>query len=127
MNIGTFLSRIKNKYIYISDDDLILLKNIGFKFNTLSREEQVHNKVLLLVEFYNTFNRWPITRETYKGVNIGAFAQSIRSKKTSISDDDTILLKIWDSILIVFQKKKVFTIKCYFLLSSIKHLTDGLS
>ena len=93
VNIGTFLSRIKNKYIYISDDDLILLKNIGFKFNTLSREEQVHNKVLLLVEFYNTFNRWPKRTEKYKNVNIGGFCNNIRTKETSISTDDTALLQ----------------------------------
>lgn len=93
VNIGTFLSRIKNKYLYISDDDLILLKNIGFKFNTLSRKELVHNKVLLLIEFYNKFNRWPKTKETYKGVNIGAFARRIKRDENSISSNDFELLK----------------------------------
>ena len=93
VNIGTFLSRIKNKYLYISDDDLILLKNIGFKFNTLSRKELVHNKVLLLIEFYNKFNRWPKRTEKYKNVNIGGFCNNIRTKETSISTDDTALLQ----------------------------------
>ena len=106
VNIGSFSKSIKSKNTSISNDDAILLKNLGFNFDFISKKDQVHNKVMLLVEFYNTFNRWPITRETYKGVNIGAFAQSIRSKKTSISDDDTIFLKNIGFIFDCISKKE---------------------
>jgi len=55
--------------------------------------KKIHNKVLILIEFYNTFNRWPKTKETYKNVTIGSFAQRIKRNENSISSNDFELLK----------------------------------
>ena len=49
--------------------------------------------MLLLVEFYKTFNRWPKLREVYKNVNIGRFVSGIRFNGTSLSNEDAKLLK----------------------------------
>ena len=42
--------------------------------------KRIHYKVLLLIEFYNKFNRWPKQREKYKDVNIGSFFSCIKNK-----------------------------------------------
>ena len=93
VNIGSFIRSIRSKATIISDDDNILLKNMGFDFNCISKKESVHNKLLLLIEFYKTFNRWPKLREVYKDVNIGRFASGIRFNGTSLSNEDAKLLK----------------------------------
>ena len=93
VNIGAFSKNIRNKVIKLSESDTALLQSLNFDFNIITLKEKIHNKVLLLVEFYDTFKRWPKAKEKYKNVTIGSFAQRIKKDGTSISSDDFELLK----------------------------------
>lgn len=55
-------------------------------------QERIHKRVLLLVEFYNTFKRWPKYTEIFHGVKLGYFACRVKYNRTPISDEDKITL-----------------------------------
>ncbi len=52
-----------------------------------------HEKVLLLLEFFDVFGRWSKTREEYKGKKIGIFAKDIKSTNIKLSKEDYDILK----------------------------------
>lgn len=89
INISNFYYRLKNlRCNSILYDDRNLLVNLGFKFNSTPRSIKNHQKVLILIEFYNKFNRWPKSNEEYRNEQIGAFALRIKQKRVSISKSD---------------------------------------
>lgn len=89
INISNFYYRLKNlRCNSLLYDDMNLLLNLGFEFNTTPRSIKVHQKVLILIEFYNQFNRWPKYNEEYKNVQIGAFSMRIKQKRVNISKKD---------------------------------------
>ena len=91
-NIGTFLSNIKHGNTALSSEYKTLLINSGIKITSNNKKDSVHNKVLLLVEFYNLYNRVPKMREVYKDVKIGHFLKSIRQGNTKLSSKDATSL-----------------------------------
>ncbi len=89
IKLGMFVRNIKSNNTKVSDKDLKLLKSKGF-FDSGTKH---HNKVLLLLEFYDIFGRWPMQKEVYKDIKLGIFENSIKFSKTRISDNDLKLLK----------------------------------
>ena len=92
-NIGYFVRNIKIKDTHLSNEDISLLEKFNFKFEYIHHEDSSHEKVLLLIEFYSLYGRWPNYSEVYKNVKIGSFYSSIRLKKTKIYGDDYKLLQ----------------------------------
>ncbi len=89
--IGAFAHSIKTFITKISEEDYDTLEKKRFFFNTVN--EKKHEKVLLLLEFFDNFGRWPKAREEYKNEKIGAFAHSINALKTKLSKEDYAILK----------------------------------
>ncbi len=102
IKLGMFANNIKFSHTKISDNDRKLLESKGF-FNGIN--EKKHNKVLLLLEFFDTFKRWPKQRETYKGTTLGMFANNLKSKGTKISDNDRHLLESKEFFISTNEKK----------------------
>ena len=93
IKIGNFYNRIRLKVTNISEVDKKMLEDLGFDFSTKVVKVEVHEKVLLLNEFYKKYGRYPKMREQYKGKNIGAFYYCIKSNKTKITVEDRKLLE----------------------------------
>src|SRR5574344_1545459 len=91
VNIGAFGVNIRFGLTKISDFDRNFLKNINYEFKKINIH--THNRVLLLIEFYNKFNRWPKYTEQYKGIKIGVFFSNIKLKRTKLTDEDKKLLE----------------------------------
>lgn len=109
INISNFYYRLKNlRCNSLLYDDRNLLVNLGFKFNFTPRSIKNHQKVLILIEFYNKFNRWPKYNEEYRNEQIGAFALRIKQKRVNISKSDIEeLRKLNFRFEIVSAKEKV--------------------
>lgn len=109
INISNFYYRLKNlRCNSLLYDDRNLLVNLGFKFNFTPRSIKNHQKVLILIEFYNKFNRWPKYNEEYRNEQIGAFALRINQKRVNISKSDIEeLRKLNFRFEIVSAKEKV--------------------
>lgn len=93
VNLGEFFKSIKKGNTKISQDDRDLLKSIGYILKSKNVKESVHDKVMILVEFYNKYKREPSREEEYKEAKIGVFLRSIRQSKTKILEEDRELLK----------------------------------
>ena len=94
IKIGTFSYRIKKGKIKISDDDRTLLKELNFFTKIKTRtQSDVHTKVLLLKEYYDTYLKWPQVKDEYKGEKIGAFYCNIQRRRINISYKDKQLLE----------------------------------
>lgn len=106
VNIGSFSKNIRNKGIKLSDSDTELLKSLGFNFECISKRKNIHNKVLLLIEYYNTYHKWPNQKEIYKGEKLGIFINCIRTGNTKLSEDEIELLKSIDFCFKVRKKVK---------------------
>ncbi len=91
--IGNFLNNIRSGNTKISNTDKKLLLKAGIRVNNGKIKNEVHNKVLLLIEFYHVNGREPKQSEKYKNVRVGGFLNSIRSGNTKISDSDRIMLE----------------------------------
>ena len=103
LDIGRFGCNVKYSRTMISSDDYDILEEKGFFKNT--REGQKSKKIMLLLEFYDLFGRWPKTEEKYKGIYIGRFAQSIKHFKVIISNKDKSVLEEKDFFSTRDQKK----------------------
>lgn len=89
INIFNIYYKLKNsRFNSLLYDDRNLLLNLGLEFNSTPRSIKIHQKVLILIEFYNKFNRWPKYNEEYKNEQIGAFALRIKQKRVNISKSD---------------------------------------
>ena len=94
INISNFYYRLKNlRCNSLLYDDRNLLVNLGFKFNSTPRSIKIHQKVLILIEFYNKFQRWPKYNEEYRNEQIGAFSMRIKQKRVKLSKNDIEELK----------------------------------
>ena len=91
VNLGTFLQNIKNLTTKISNEDYDILKEKGafISYN----ECKAHQKVLLLLDFYENFGRWPKRNDQYKGVNLGNFLNFVKNNVTKVSNEDYDILK----------------------------------
>ncbi len=108
INLYNFLIRIRSGVTTLSSEDEELLINTGIRITSNRSLYTMHEKVLLLVEFYNLYNRTPTQREKYKGFNIGAFIVNIRQGNTTLSSEDKELLI--DSGIRITSNKRLYTI-----------------
>lgn len=93
IKIGEFLSRIRHKKTLITDEDRIYLENLNIRLIPIKREDIIHQKVLILAEFYKKFERYPMQEEEYKGVKLHKFFYAIRYFSINISDSDRAFLE----------------------------------
>ncbi len=93
IKIGEFLSRIRHKRTLITDEDRIYLENLNIRLIPIKREDVIHQKVLILAEFYKKFERYPMQGEEYKGVKLHKFFYAIRYFGINISDSDRAFLE----------------------------------
>ena len=92
INLYEFMQDIKKCEIILEDNDRKVIENIGIKIS--KEKEKIHNKVMLLIEYYLTFNKWPKQTTTFKNVKIGFFMVNIkRYDRTSISKSDRKVLE----------------------------------
>ena len=87
IKLGQFLNNIRRGHTKISEDDREYLQSLGIKLVIQNKQLKVHEKVLLLSEFYERFGREPKCNEEYKGIKIGRFLSDIRNGHTKISED----------------------------------------
>ena len=92
VKIGDFLERIRRGLILLESDEIEKLQKSGFNLNIGVNEMRIHNKVLLLIDFFEKFKREPYSTEVYQGENIGGFLRRIRESKTIINNEDRMLL-----------------------------------
>lgn len=90
--IGVFMNNIKAGHTSISPDDRFLIESKNL-FSKNFRCYCVHNKILILINFFETYNRWPKEKEDFQGKKIGFFVKNIKSGNTSISKEDKLLLE----------------------------------
>lgn len=109
INIFNFYYKLKkSRCNSLMDEDRNILLSIGFVFDNIPLRLRIHKKVLLLIEFYNKFNRWPKYNEEYKSEQIGAFALRIKQKRVKLSKNDIEeLRKLNFQFNIVSAKEKV--------------------
>ena len=108
VNIGTFLSSIRQGNTTLSDKDALLLTDTGIRIISSNRKDVVHKRVLLLIEFYNLYHRTPKPNEIYKNINLYNFLVSIRRGNTTLSSEDKKLL-IETGIRITSKKRQYTT------------------
>lgn len=94
INIGYFFYNIKLGKTTLLKHDKKRLKKLNFNFDKIPQKENTHNKVIILIEFYNKHNRWPNYCEIYKDIKLGIFFKNIISGNTSITDTDKKQLEI---------------------------------
>ncbi len=102
--IGAFAHCIKNFSTEISAEDYDTLEKKRFFYNTV--DEQKHKKVLLLLEFFDKFGRWPKSKEEFKGEKIGTFANSIKTFNTKLTKEDYDTLKKKEFFKNIREQKK---------------------
>ncbi len=107
INIGTFLSSIRQGHTALSTEDKTLLIDSGIRITQKKIQDTIHEKVLLLVEFFNLYNRTPKQNEIYKDIKLGTFLMNVRKGYTTLSTEDTELL-ITTGIRITTNNKKTF-------------------
>lgn len=87
VNVYNLLYDIKTGCLNISNQDKETLENLDlFKSNT-------YHKYIALLEFYDIYNRWPNTNETFKTFNIGYFAKNIKFGNTYIPQKQKKILE----------------------------------
>lgn len=90
--IGKFAYQIKNNSIKLTSECFLTLSKNNF-FTDSMRAFYIHKKVLLLIKFFESFGRWPKSKEEFKGVKIGYFMKNVKFGNTSISQEDRVLLE----------------------------------
>ena len=91
--IGEFFNRIKSGNTKITQSDRKMLEDLGFNLSTINKAEEIHRKVLLLIQFYEEYGRQPKQRENYKDIRIGQFLNSIKFGNTQITRSDRKMLE----------------------------------
>ena len=107
IKLGKFLHNIQYRNTNLPFEDKQLLINTGIKITSNKRLYTIHEKVLLLIEFYNLYNRTPKQNEIYKDIKLGTFLMNVRKGHTTLSTEDAELL-INTGIRITINKKKLF-------------------
>lgn len=88
VKIGTFLGSIRTGNTKITKEDKEYLENFGIKYTKGAVKKQVHEKVMLLGNFYKEYGRVPKFKEEYENVRVGNFLGSIRAGNTHITKED---------------------------------------
>lgn len=97
--IGLYLQNIKRGSQTIAPKDSLFLTRLGIKLTTENVQNNVHKKLLILVEFIKNNNRKPNSKDVYKGIKLYPFLRNIQSGNTSLSKKDrAILLKALEKI-----------------------------
>ena len=91
--IGNFFKSIKFGNTEIATGDREMLKKMGIDLSITGKKAEIHQKVLLLVEFYQEFDRVPKSWEVYKDEKLGIFFRSIKSGATQIWPEDRKMLE----------------------------------
>ena len=86
--IGLYLQNIKKGKAKISEEDRNFLERLGIKLHTENPQEKVHKKLLVLLDFLETYKRNPSTSDYYKNVHLYVFLRNIQSGNTSLSKED---------------------------------------
>jgi len=90
--IGLYLQNIKRGSQSITDEDALFLKRLGLKLSTENVQNNVHKKLLILVEFIKNNKRKPNSKDVYKGIKLYPFLRNIQTGNTSLSKKDRALL-----------------------------------
>lgn len=90
VKISYFADKVLKGDIIINETDKTTLEKLNFFEG--KRKNTLHKKVILLNEFFNSFNRWPNENESYKNINIGNIAIYIRKNPNSIYETDKVSL-----------------------------------
>lgn len=85
--IGQYFQNIKKGSQEISAEDAKFLIRCGVKLATENPQNKVHEKFLILVEFFEKFGK-PIPTDIYKGVRLHTFIQNIKSGNTKLNSAD---------------------------------------
>ena len=97
--IGLFLHNVKRGSQKISSEDALFLARLGIKLSTENVQNNVHKKLLILVDFIKKNNRRPNSKDVYKGIKLYPFLRNIQTGNTSLSKKDrAILLKALEKI-----------------------------
>lgn len=107
VKLGIFLTSIRTGHTKILEKDKNYLSRVGLRLTKGVKQELVHEKVLLLGEFYNEFKREPKATEEYNGARLGNFLSSIKRGDTKLSYEDTCYLKCLGISLLSQNKKKL--------------------
>lgn len=95
VKLGSFACRVKYNRTQISTEDKIMLDNLNFfliKSSSPKSTKSIHDKILLLKEYYETFSRWPKQNEMYKGEKLGYFFLNVKKRFANLSDTDKDIL-----------------------------------
>ena len=87
-HIGAYLYNVRCGRSRISNDDAMYLKRLGVSFEIKNAQEKVHEKLLIAIEFLETYKRRPKSKEVYKGIDIYTFLRNIHTGNTSLSKED---------------------------------------
>ena len=90
--IGLYLQNIKRGCQKVSSEDAQFLTRLGVKLSTENVQNNVHQKLLVLVEFIKNNNRKPNSKDVYKGITLYPFLRNIQTGNTSLSKKDRALL-----------------------------------
>lgn len=91
--LGNFYHNIKQGAVKLTDRDKEMLINNGIDISRTDRAKKKHEKIMLLVEFFEKMGRVPRQKEIYNGVKIGSFYHSIKSNNIKVEESDMKLLK----------------------------------
>ena len=90
--IGLYLQNIKRGYQHISSEDALFLTRLGIKLSTENVQNNVHEKLLILVEFIKINNRKPNSKDVYKGIRSYPFLRNVQTGNTSLCKEDRSML-----------------------------------
>lgn len=92
VKLGVFLRNIRYNVVKLSEEDYNELLRIGYILKN-KRNIEVERKLLLLIEFFNTYMRAPKQDESYKGQNIGYFWMNIKLGRVNVPEEYKIKLQ----------------------------------
>ncbi len=93
-NIYKFANAIKKGKLdnKLSNNDKKAIKE-NIYFNSTYKQSIYHKKTLLLIEFYDTYGRWPKITESFKDEKLGDFSNAAKRYKIHLLDVDKKLLE----------------------------------
>ena len=86
--IGLYLQNVKRGNIKISDNDRDFLERLGVSLTPHNPQELVHKKLIILIEFVETYKRKPVGKDVFKGIPVKQFLDNILSGNTGLSEED---------------------------------------
>lgn len=92
-HVGVFYHNLKRGQIKISIEDRDFLTRLGLDLTPKNVQEQVHEKLTILVEFLLNEQRLPKSKDVYKGIALKVFLQNILSGNTKLNAEDQKLFE----------------------------------